>query len=118
MQKEMFCLYHIQIHNVLTHHNTCTCTCTFRMCSVKYCFLHSDTVGVTTVGSGEGVEGEDDDIDFGYWEKAELPVHESALPVSTQSTTTSLPDTGSKESTTKDTAPRTSPPKDIDLSLL
>lgn len=77
-------------------------------------FPHSDTAVVTTVGSGEGVEGEDDDIDFGYWEKAEPPVHESALPVSTQSTTTtSLPDTGSK-----DTVPRTSPSKDIDLSLL
>lgn len=77
-------------------------------------FPHSNSVGATTVGSGEGVEGEDEDIDFGYWEKAGLPVQESALPVSAQTTTTtSLPDTGSK-----DTAPTTSPPRDIDLSLL
>lgn len=74
--------------------------------------------------SGEGVEGEDEEVDFGYWEKAELPAQESALTATTaetdtHTTTTTTADSPSPDAGgSKDAARPAAVSRDMDLSLL
>ena len=70
--------------------------------------------------SGEGVEGDEEEVDFGYWEKAELPPQNSPLAASSQSADTHTP-TGPVTSETPPTAGSKDtalPARDMDLSLL
>ena len=87
-------------------------------------FLNSETStgvggeGGVSGGSGEGGlgDGEEDEVDFGYWEKAELPV-EGQPQTDTHTTTDSLPQ-GPQTDSGKGTPLPAALPRDMDLSLL
>lgn len=78
--------------------------------------LFSEPVSTTAVtdvkeGGCEEEEEGDDDVDFGYWEKAELPIQESSIPMQTVTHTATVETSGKG-------TPLPALPRDMDLSLL